>query len=350
MSVSIGSSCRTLPAKRKWKAVLSLLLCLGMLLSFCSCSAGSSETGPSSGGVVKAPSKKPVQLNQPFKGTFSNLSMSEESYLDAYRQFAFRFFNTFASNDPEGNTCLSPLSAYMAFSLCFAGSEGKTAQEFRDVFGLDKQAAQAFCEGLCSSYLQRNTRQKTTKIGLANSVWISSEDSEYVKKSYLETATSSFGAPIFSCDFSDPGTVREVNQWCSDQTDGLIDRIVDSFDEMQVLALINALLLEASWVQPYESHDVETGPFTNKGGQITNAVYLCRKIDLFFENKTAKAFTMPCATGLPLLEFCPMRNGASTLSARIFLRTSLRTCLTIPFTIIRFSPEFRKSSWIIRRT
>ena len=275
------------------KRVISLLLCVAIAFAVCGC-GGKTYDG-----------EKIARLNSASAERFSADAAQNADYISAYDKFSFDFFNTVIKAEQDKNVCLSPFSAYMAFSLCFAGSDGNTAEEFKTVFGLQKEKAAEFCQGLYGNFVHREYYSKNTKVNLANSVWIDNDYTPFVKDGYLKTATEYFNAAIFKCDFSDKATVKAVNDWCKDNTDGLIDKIVDGFDEHQFMALINALLIEAEWAETYDSYSVVKDDFTDKNGAKKQAEFLSRRISSYYSATDAQAFKMPLKDGFSFVGILP---------------------------------------------
>ena len=243
-----------------------------------------------------------ARLNAKAEGVFSTDYLENEGYEAAYLDFAYRFFRTIDGAETK-NFCLSPLSAYMAFSLCFYGSGGSTAEEFERTFGLDKKEAAEYCSSLYAYFMQRKYADEQTKVCFANSVWIDSEIASYVKEEYLTGATEHFDAAVYQCDFSDQGTVKAINNWCAENTDDMIDKIIDRLEEYQILALINALLVEAAWADPY-TRTVEDS-FMCGDASVVTAEYLPRTIKRCYITEDAKAFKMPLADGFSFLGILP---------------------------------------------
>ena len=249
------------------------------------------------------------RLNAEAEGTFSDEYLSNVTYDAAYKDFCYRFFGT-VNQDENRNFCLSPLSAYMAFSLCFYGSEGATAEAFEDAFGLNKQQAAEYCSSLYAHFLKRSYSDEQTCVHLANSVWVEEKIASYVKEEYLTGATERFDAAIYQCDFSKRSTVSAINDWCAEHTDGLIDKIIDRLEEDQILALINALLVEAAWSDPYTRTTSDI--FTCEDGSTLTADYLPRAIKRCYITEDAKAFKMPLMDGFSFLGILP--NGDISIS------------------------------------
>ena len=277
------------------KKIVSLILSFCVLFTVCGCKK------PYDSGNIK-------RINGLSAEQFSVQAVDNESYISAYDKFSLDFFNTVNNADADKNVCLSPFSAYMAFSLCFAGSDGNTAEEFKNVFGLSKEQTTEFCQSLYANFIQREYVNKSTKVNLANSVWIDNVYSEYVKESYLKIATDYFNAPVFRCDFSDKATVNAVNCWCKDNTDGLIDKIIEEFDENQFMALINALLIETEWSKTYEKNDIIKSDFTNKDLTKKETEFLCRQISSYYSADDALAFKMYFKDGFSFIGILPNKG------------------------------------------
>lgn len=249
--------------------------------------------------------KNVTMLNALSSEKFSEENLENESYAAAYEDFAYSFFKTTAVAERGNNVCLSPFSAYMAFSLCFAGSDGESAEEFKNVFGLTKEQAAAYCRSLYAGLMQRSYNDPKTKVNLANSVWLNKADAAYVKTDYLQTATDSFNAPIFTCDFSDNKTVKAINTWCSDNTDGLIKEIVDRMEEDQFMAIINALLVEAAWVKQYDDSDCVKDDFTDVNGKKEKVTFLKGKTYGYYQAEDAKGFSVSLRDGFSFVGILP---------------------------------------------
>ena len=246
--------------------------------------------------------KEYSRLNAKAEGKFSDEHLSNKTYDAAYKDFCYSFFSAVDQAETK-NFCLSPLSAYMAFSLCFYGSSGKTAEAFQSTFGLTKEQAAEYCSSLYAHFMQRAYADEQTKVHLANSVWVEGKIASYVKEEYLKGATERFDAAIYQCDFSKDATVKAINDWCADHTDGLIDKIIDRLEENQILALINALLVEAAWADPYTRTVEDT--FTCGDASEVTTEYLPRTIKRCYITEDAKAFKMPLMDGFSFLGILP---------------------------------------------
>ncbi len=159
--------------------------------------------------------------------------------------FAFSFFKSVNSVTPYGeNVIVSPYSAGVALSMLEVGADGETKVEFDDALNATFYKA----EDLGGN--------DAMTIESANSIWISNDFS--VRNRYVETLEKDFDAFIGNRDFSDPATVSEINNWCSEHTEGKITDVVDKLSPDMVMVLVNALYFNAPWknaFNPELTHD-----------------------------------------------------------------------------------------------
>ena len=79
----------------------------------------------------------------------------------------------------------------------------------------------------------------------SNSVWVDNDFS--IRNSYVNLLEKDFDAFIDALSFADPATVKAINDWCAENTNGKIDEIIDRLDPSAVMVLVNALYFNAPW-------------------------------------------------------------------------------------------------------
>lgn len=67
-----------------------------------------------------------------------------------------------------------------------------------------------------------------------------------------------FGTAIYKRAF-DNATCKEINNWVSDNTDGMINNILDSIPDEAIMYLINAVSFDAEWGNVYKENDISDG-------------------------------------------------------------------------------------------
>lgn len=150
-----------------------------------------------------------------------------------------------AVEDKDANLAVSPYSAGVALSMLAEGAEGQTRAEF------DKALNDCIFR---SEDLGSNV---TLNVSSVNSLWI--DDDFSVRNRYVSLMQKDFDALVTTLSFSDPSTVKAINNWCSEHTDGKITEIIDELSPNDVMVLVNALYFKAPWQNPFEEHmTVET--------------------------------------------------------------------------------------------
>ena len=169
--------------------------------------------------------------------------------------FALSFFkHVVATSDPSENVLVSPYSAGVALSMLAEGAEGETRVEF--------DSALNGC--LFKSVDLGNNDTVTVKS--ANSVWITDDFS--VRNRYVGLLEEYFDASVVNLNFDDPATVRAINNWCSENTDGKITEIVDKLGSGMVMLLVNALYFNAPWADAFLETNTKNGVFHAASGDV----------------------------------------------------------------------------------
>lgn len=172
--------------------------------------------------------------------------------------FSHHLFEQVLATGDE-NAVISPLSAYYVLAMAAQGAAGQTLEEFDQLLRFPSR----YLPWEMQTIARELTRTRgDTILNIAGSVWI--HDRVNVNTAFNQTMNTYFGAPANSRDFFAPETVPEINRWVYDNTQGLIDSILDEFSPDDVMLLINALYFKGQWPRPM--HYVP-GTFTTAAGQ-----------------------------------------------------------------------------------
>jgi serpin B len=173
--------------------------------------------------------------------------------------FALRLFK--ACYDGNGNCLVSPLSVLAALSMTANGAEGDTLAEMEAVLGMSRAELNEFY----ADYLALLPSMEGAKLELANSIWFTSDPHFAVNRDFLQTNADYFGAEICSADF-DEQTLKDINGWVNDKTEGMIPEIIDKLPDRLVMCLINALAFDAEWEHQFKN-PVPDREFTTENGE-----------------------------------------------------------------------------------
>ncbi len=197
--------------------------------------------------------------------------------------FALRLFK--AGNEDGENTLISPLSVLAALSMTANGAKGETLAEMEAVLGMPVSQL----NGYMHSYLNSLPQGEKYKLSLANSIWFTDDDRFTVNEDFLQTNADYFGADIYKSPF-DGTTLKDINLWVEQKTDGMIPEILDEIPDDAIMYLINALAFEAEWTEIYTKDAVSTNTFTTADGTKHEVEFMYSTENGFLEDENATGF------------------------------------------------------------
>ena len=179
-----------------------------------------------------------MQLAQPAAGevlesdkeriTSPDVSPSEQALLvEGNSAFAFELYQ--ALKGEEGNLFYSPYSISLALAMTYAGARGKTAQQMADTlqFLLGQASLHPAFNWLDAELARRGEGAQGKdgegfRLNIVNAIW-GQKDYEFLSD-FLDVLAENYGAGLRILDFIKETEKSRVtiNDWVSDQTEGLI--------------------------------------------------------------------------------------------------------------------------------
>ena len=258
------------------KRLLSALLCGMLLLQLGGCAAGTGQTAP-----AEQPKLVNLMAGVSPAAPAAEADLTQEQAL-ALTDFALRFFRTGAG---EEDPLVSPLSVLCALAMTVNGAEGETLAQMEQTLGLSRDELNA-CLG---AYLRLLPDTEACHLRAANSVWFAARNGFTVDPAFLQINADTYGADAFQAPFDDE-TLRQINAWVNEKTEGMIPSILDRIPEEAVMYLINALAFEAEWEKVYSADKVVPGIFTREDGQTREVEFLNSEEHSYLENDLATGF------------------------------------------------------------
>ncbi len=208
-----------------------------------------------------------------------------EEMREGYLDYSMRLF---AGSVTEGtNSMISPVSMMIALDMAAVGARGETQTQITDLFC--EGASQEQVEHFCRDLLDRYESSQDVELHLANSIWIRDTIADGINEDFLVRTDHIFDAEAAVAPF-DQTTVDAINQWCDDNTDGMIDHLLDEIEADTELILLNATALDAPWAEPYEDSQVTEETFINADGDTEEVNMLNSTEDIYFETEDAVGF------------------------------------------------------------
>lgn len=223
--------------------------------------------------------------------------------IEGAQNFAFELLKQSVTD--HKTTVISPVSVMAAIGLTANGASGDTLSQIQTVLGQDDMDK---FNDMCSYFMSSQDSDKdSSKVTIANSIWIKDSNAKEVKKDFLDTASGKYGAQIFSTVF-DSTTVDDINKWVNNSTDGIIDHMVDEISEDDIMYLVNAVAFDAVWEVPYESGSIiEDAQFTDVDGKISKVKLMQsdESLGIYNENDDAIGFVKPYAGNYSFVALLP---------------------------------------------
>ena len=173
----------------------------------------------------------------------------------AITDFSVELFRKAAENGE--NTLISPFSVLSALSMTANGADGDTLKQMEDVFGLSLDEL--------NDYFRTYISDEQDAVNIANSLWLKDQDKLPVSPDFTQAVTDYYQSEIFE-EPMDESTLSKINSWVDENTDGMIQEILDKIQPGTLMYLVNALTFQAKWEEVYEDTDVYQGVFTDEDG------------------------------------------------------------------------------------
>ena len=229
------------------RRILSAIIAGSLIASTLTLSACQSEKSLETTDLmtgIKAASHETVKPDDAFKSAYGNFSV----------ELLKKCF------DGKSNTLISPLSVSSALAMTANGANGQTKDEMEKVLGSGMPLDEL--NKYLSSFSGSLTSGEVFKLKNANSIWFIKDNNFNVNNEFLQTNADFYHAEIYKRAYNSE-IVNDINNWVSEHTDGMIDKLLDNGDALSNIALINATAFDAKWENYYYDNFVEDGTFTD---------------------------------------------------------------------------------------
>ncbi len=191
----------------------------------------------------------------------------------------------FKNSENGENTLVSPFSVMCALAMTANGADGETLSQMEETLGMSAEKLNAYIH----KYAEMLPQSEKAKLSSANSIWFAEEKGFTPNTDFLQLNADYYGASIYKAKF-DNTTVRDINTWVNQKTDGMIKEVLKDLSSDAVMCLVNALAFEAEWGSVYYKNDVRTTTFTKADGTMQNVEMMYGDEGTYLEDENAKGF------------------------------------------------------------
>ncbi|MBR5169240.1 MAG: serpin family protein [Muribaculaceae bacterium] len=244
------------------------------------------------------------------------LTEAQRQMRDNNNEFAWRLFRAVRETDGnQGNTIMSPLSVTYLLGMMGAGAAGNTRDEISATlgFGDDAMAVNEYCKTMIDGAA---TVDPAATVKIANCVEVNSALGINLLSQYVDDMKHYYYAQIEAMDFTKSNALNIINNWCKDNTEGMIPRILDEINPNAAMYMLNAIYFKADWASKFNKDYTRKMDFTLDNGTTVkrdimhikaHAFYghdeKCATLRLPFGNGAYSMYVLLPAEGLSLEDF-----------------------------------------------
>lgn len=241
---------------------------------------------------------------------YIELTRAERQLVEGNNDFAFNLFRQ--SSDPLKDQIISPISITYALGMLNNGAAGETQNQINKTLGFGETGADginAFCQKMLS---EAPVLDKLTKVMIANTIYMNKDYA--LKPDFVKKANDYFLAQPETRDFGDGKTLDVINQWASDHTQKMIEKVLspDEFNTSAVSYLLNAIYFKGNWAQKFDANETQMEVFEHAGPDkhLLQVPMMHQKEQFpYTENDLCQAVTLPYGNGAYTMTLLLPREG-----------------------------------------
>ena len=280
------------------------------LMMMTACSSGSDE---------------PSNIDEPIVNPENNewnpisLTRAELQLVTANNDFAFNLFRIAGPRvpsgpagpcfeEPEKGTILSPISITYALGMLNNGATGETLQQINKVLGFNNaDEVNAFCKKMLT---EAPNLDKLTKVQIANNIYVNKYYT--LNPVFVEKANGYYNAQPETRDFADGKTLDVINQWASDHTEKMIEKVLneDEFDPAAVSYLLNAIYFKGTWKEKFKKEETKEEAFKSTGEKVP-MMHMEQQF-LYADKGDYEALNLPYGNGAYSMTILLPKDGKTT--------------------------------------
>ena len=286
---------------RRKNAAIILPVCMGIIIAFAACTpnTGNTETGGSTktGNPIKIVPITPKALLSP-----DDIDMAARTAAAGANDFAFRLSAALVKNQDDANFVCSPYSVWMPLAALLNATNAENKEALLAALG---------AAGITEADMNRAASRMLydmTKLGnkeyekyiedykyynplrIANAIFV--DKTVTLRTDFAQTFMDYYRGASINVDFTSRNAVDAVNQWASDNTEGLITNLIKEFSQDTVAAIANAIYFSDRWSWEFNSSQTTEDIFHAPKGDGT-AWYMLRQGEaLYYEDDKVQAMPL----------------------------------------------------------
>lgn len=221
------------------------------------------------------------------------LSDAQRDIIENNNAFALNLFSQMKGFDSK---VVSPMSVSYLMGMLANGADGQTRQEIMKAIGCEKVSLRDLNEFYQMLITHANHFDKATTINIAD--YIALNCHYQLKDGFASTMQNYYKAGVESLDFSKASTLKRINRWCSDHTDGMIPKIIEQVDADAVSYIMNAIYFNGTWTDKFDTRQTKLEDFQGYTRDIKKTQMMHRNGKYqYMDNADFAAVNLPYGNG-----------------------------------------------------
>lgn len=194
-------------------------------------------------------------------------SINDLAIIEATDIFGLDVFKKEVFAEENENIIVSPVSIFTAFNVLQNGADSATKEQLKDALNIgsisDEQLNNEM--NVLINYLNTERIENSGFAQICNSIWI--DNNFTVKDTYLDVAKKYYNSDIYNANFSDSGTLDEMNDWIYEKSNGLIEGPISDLSPDLCMTIFNVLYFKGVWADSFSEDKTKTEDFYLKNGE-----------------------------------------------------------------------------------
>lgn len=235
------------------------------------------------------------------------LSNAQRDIVNNNNAFALNLFRELNGFDSK---VVSPMSVAYLMGMLANGADGQTRQEIMTAIGCKDVSLKDLNEFYQMMITRASHFDPSTTISIANFIALNKQYS--LKGGFAKTMQEYYKAGIESLDFKSTSSLKRINGWCSDHTDGMIPRIIDDIDPSAVSYIMNAIYFNGTWEEKFNKSQTKLENFRGYTRDIKKTQMMHRNGKyMYTANDMFAAVDIPYGNGAYQMTVLLPNNGKS---------------------------------------
>ena len=217
--------------------------------------------------------------------------------VDANNKFGFKLFSEIQKSQSNENVFVSPISIAIALSMTYNGAGGETQEAMAKTLNFQGMSLEEINQANKELGILLNSLNPEIKLNIANSIWTRKGIS--FSPSFLQVNQDFYQSQVREIDFNHPESLKIINNWVKDKTEGKIEKIIQELNYNDVMVLLNAIYFKGNWEEQFDEDSTKEMPFyLANGTQKQHPIMFQSSEHLYYENEDFQAVSLPYKKGL----------------------------------------------------